>query len=197
MLETKTFKFVRNPLWPKKATLEISDTGITNKGKLTKWEDLAEVSYNVKLINGSPNYMYNYKDKNGKKTMINMVALATAKKAKKAMFEEIYIHLDRGFKEKFFVPKAKEMAEKISNGENVAVGKCQLSIKGIEIRKGLIKKEPAFISWDDVLVTPPQQGAYSIYSAQNKKTAMVISYELNKEAHMLETALKIMAGGLK
>ena len=197
MLETKSFKFVRNPIWPVKAVLEISDTGINNKGKVVKWEDIAEFSYSVKLVNGSPSYMYQYKDKNGKRNTISMVVLATGKKSKKQMFEEIYWAMDRGFKEKVVGPRAKEMAEKIGMGESFTVGKCQLSIKGIEIRKGLIKKEPAFIPWEDVVLNPPAEGAYSISSAQNKKTAMYISYETHKEARMLEGIVGVMAQGMK
>lgn len=197
MLETKTFKFVRNPLWPKKSILEISDSGINNKGKLVKWEDITEFAYHLKLINGSPNYTYTYKDQNGKRTMINMVALATAKKAKKALFEEIYWAFDAGFKEKVIAPRAQDVAAQISNGESVTIGKCILSMKGIEIRKGIIKKEPVLIAWDDVVLTPPNQGVFGISSAQNKKDYMGISYELNKEARMLEGVLQVMTRGLK
>ncbi len=197
MLETKSFKFVRNPLWPVKAVLEISDQGINNKGKLVKWEDITEFMYSVKLVNGSPSYMYNYRDKAGKKNIISMVVLATGKKSKKQMFEEIYWAMDQGFKEKVVAPRAKEMAEKIGMGESFEVGKCKLSIKGIEIRKGLIKKEPAFIPWEDVVLNPPNQGAYAISSAQNKKTAMYINYETHKEARMLEGIVGVMSGGIK
>ncbi len=197
MLETKTYKFVRNPLWPVKSTIEVSDAGISSKGNLVKWEDITEFSYLINVINGAPNYIYNYRDANGKKTIISMVALVTAKKAKKQMFEEIYHTIDQGFKEKVIAPRAKEIAAKISNGESVTLGKCILSIKGIEIRKGLVKKEPVLIPWEDVVVSPPQQGAYFISSAKDKKDSMSISYETSKDSRLLEGVLKLMAGGLK
>lgn len=187
MIETKQFKFVRNLLWPFPSTIEISENGITNKKKPVRWEDVAEVSYGINVINGAMNYVLIYRDTGGKRFPISFVVPITGSKKKKALFAEIYAALATAFHAKVVVPRAQAELEKIQSGQTVELAKCKVSKSGIEIRKGMVKKTPVFVEWNDVTLAHIEgQGGVQIASLKERKDTMLVKYLNNPESRILE-----------
>lgn len=193
MLETKEFKFVRNFLWPFKSTLEVSDAGINNKGNMVRWEEIQECRYGLTYINGAASYLVSYKNKEGKNTIISFVVPITGSKQKKILLEDVYDTLSTGFMEKIIQPRTEEALDKIKSGQTLTLAKCKVNSSGIEILKGLLKKEPTFIPWNQVdLDYPAESGGYLLSSDQDPKKGMMIVVQEQPGSRVLEQIVKTM-----
>ncbi|MEM7036373.1 MAG: hypothetical protein AAF570_05275 [Bacteroidota bacterium] len=196
MLETRNYRFVRNILWPFKSSVEISDAGINNKGKMTRWEDISEFNHHIQVINGSPSYQINYRNAEGKNTMINFVVPITAKKAKKQLCKELYAHLAQGFHEKVTEPQSDQVLADIDAGKEITIAKCKMTKDGIEIRKGKIKKTSVYVAWNDLQIDNKVDRGLGIgcLSASNPSNKMIYHYHEVKNGRILARVIEKRVG---
>ena len=165
----------------------------SNCGKKVKWEDIAEYSHGINIINGANNYQIVYKDKSGKRHMLNYVVSLLGKKEKKEMFAEIYAVTTRALTEKLLNPTVLDMNQKLQTGTTINLCKCEVTEKGITIQKGMMKKTPVFLDWEKVSMSYPEgSGNLLISSTEDAKDCMAISFLNNPEARPLDLLIKQM-----
>lgn len=189
-METKQFRFVKNMLWPVKTTIEVGPGGIKHKNDLVPWQEIDAFSYGITSINRAMNYVVVYQDKQGKGHSLNYVVSLFGSKKKKSMMAELYGMLHEGFTTHHVAPKAQELVAKIRAGETIPLQGCQVSQQGVEIQKGLVKKEKIFIPAEDVqLGSRDGSGGFDIFSAKDRKSSMFIQFQGGAESRYLLAVL--------
>lgn len=192
-MEKKTFKIIKNLLFPVKSTIEIGPEGILNKKKFVRWEDIDKFSYAINSINGAMNYIVGYTEKDGKGHAINFIVTLTGSKKKKAMFAEIYQMLHEGFTKHHIKPLSEKYFGEIQAGKEVNLAGTTLSKKGIQGKKGMLKKQDLFIPAEDIkLVHRDGSGGFDVASIQNPKEALFFTYQGGHDSRILLAILEKM-----
>ena len=195
-METREFRFIKHMLWPVKTTVAVGPEGITNKGILVRWEDIAGFSYGIHSVNRAMNYIIAYEDRNGKGHSLNYLVTVAGRKKRKQMFAELYAMLHEGFTTYCVEPRAKEVLARIQAGETVPLQGCEVSQAGVLIQQGMIRKESVFIPADRVqLSSRPGVGGFHVSSLEDKKHSMLISFQGGTESRLLLAVLNQLYPG--
>lgn len=169
-METKTFKIVKNMLFPIRSVIEIGSEGIANKGKFVAWENIKEFSCSITSVNRAMNYIIAYDDNYGKGYTLNFIVTIVGSKKKKAMFYEIFAMFHEGVITHHILPKSKQWFDKIEAGEEITLAGSNLSKKGIEVEIGMMRKEKVFIPYENIKIEHPNGiGGFRVVSSKNKK----------------------------
>ncbi len=188
MMEKKTFRFVKNFLFPFKSTLEIGPEGVTDKGKFVAWKDMSSCAYSITSINGAMNYIIHYTDKDGKLHQLNYIVGLAGSKAKKAMFAEIYQLFHQGFSEHIILPKVEAALHELSRGREVRFAGATIASNGVTVPRVMKKKDKIFIPKEEIqIIHRDGSGGFDVQSASNPKDRGFFQYATQEARELLAT----------
>lgn len=192
-MEKKTFRIVKNILWPFKSTIEIGPDGISNNGKMIKWEDMTAFSCSITSINKAMNYIIACDQKEGKGIYLNFIVAITGSKKKKRKFAEIYDMAHEGFTKHLIMPKSQNMFDEIQAGKEITVAGAMVSKNSVVVTKGMMKKEKITIPLNEIeLQHPSGTGGFRIASTQNKKDYQHFDYGGGESRYLLALLEKML-----
>lgn len=85
--------------------------------------------------------------------------------------------------------------QNLQNGAEIELAKCKLSKDGIVIRKGLIKKTPHFIKWDEIQIDFSLGGSFMLRAPDDRKAFMSFSYHETINSRVVESVVYGMTMG--
>lgn len=187
-METKTYKIVKNYLWPFPSTIEIGSDGILSKGKLISWNSIEGFSHHIIRENSGTIYSTVLVDHNKKYHNLAILAGDNATDEKKQLFAEIYSTIAKGLTEFVLVPKVKSNLKLLKSGRELILEKAVVTNKGIQVRKGMLKKETVFIPLDEIRIEHTEgAGGFKVFSSVKYKDAEFFSYEGGETRFLLAT----------
>lgn len=185
-MEKKTFRFVKNILFPFKSTVEIGPDGVTNKGKFTAWKDITACTYSITSVNGAMNYIIFYTDNHGKRHQLNYIVALTGSKSKKEMCAEIYQMFHEGFTTHLILPTVYKALHQLEQGMEVQLAGTTVTKKGITVPKGFIIKGPVFIPMEHILIEHRKgAGGFDVLSSANRKDHGFFPFESPEARELL------------
>ena len=99
----------------------------------------------------------------------------TAKKDKKETFADIYYTTVAQLEKYHIHPRATEILNEMDRGGEVTLAKAVFTKQGVEVLKGLVKKEKVFIPMDDIDVQfVDGSGGFNLISKSNSKNRQFI-----------------------
>lgn len=111
----------------------------------------------------------------GGKLQLNIVHALTAKKKKKEEFADIYYTTVSQLEKYHIHPRAAEILSELERGNKVTLAKAVFTKHGVEVLKGMVKKEKVFIPMEDVDVQfVDGSGGFQILSKSNPKKRQFI-----------------------
>ena len=187
-MEKKTFKIIKNMLFPVKTTIEMGPEGITYKGKFVAWNDIVDFSYSITSINRALNYQISYSDKNGKNYILHFMHSIAGSKKKKEIFAEIYGMFHEGVTNALILPNAKKWADDIRKGLEVTLAGAIITNKGITVPKPMRKKQTFFIPWDQIEIEHRDgSGGFDVKSNTMPKERGFFQYSIVGSRYLLAT----------
>lgn len=192
-MEQKTYRIVKNMLLPFKTTIIIDEDFLQVGKKKVNWKDVKACSCHVQSINGAMNYIVALDGVNGEKVQLNIVHNIAASKKKKDMFAEIYNTTVSQLEKHHIIPKAQDILKDIEKGNEVTLAKAVFSNKGVEILKGMMKKEKIFLPMEEVDIQfLDGSGGFDICSKNNRKTHQFIQLANPDSRYILEVMSKLV-----
>ncbi len=174
-MEQKTYSIIKNFLFPVKTKVVLDEDFIQMGKKKMNWKDVKSCSCHIMSVNKATNYIVTMEDVNRKKLQINIVHSLTAKKEKKEIFADIYDTTVEQLQKYHVQPRAQEALNNIQKGNEVTLAKAVISNKGVEILKGMVKKEKVFIPMEDAEIQfIDGSGGFNISSIENPKNRQFI-----------------------
>jgi len=186
-MEQKNFRIVKNILLPIKTNITIDEDFIQIGKKKINWRDVKACSAHIMSVNRATNYIVAMDGINGEKVQLNIVHALTAKKKKKEDFADIYNSTIAQLEKYHILPKAAEIMKDIERGNEVTLAKAVFSNKGVEVLKGLVKKEKVFIPMEDInLEFVDGSGGFNLISKSNSKDRQFIQMANPDSRYILE-----------
>ena len=174
-MEQKNYKIVKNILWPVKTPITLDEDFIQMGKKKINWKDVKACSAHIMSVNKATNYIVSMDGVNGEKLSLNIVHALTAKKSKKETFADIYYTTIAQLEKYHIHPRATEILKDMERGNEVTLAKAVFSQKGVEILKGMMKKEKVFIPMEDIDVQfIDGSGGFNLCSKANPKNRQFI-----------------------
>lgn len=174
-------------LLPFKTTIIIDEDFLQVGKKKINWKDVKACSCHIQSINGAMNYIVALDGVNGEKVQLNIVHNLAASKKKKEMFADIYNTTLSQLEKHHIIPRSQEILKEIERGDEVTLAKTVFSNKGVEILKGMMKKEKIFLPMEEVDIQfLDGSGEFDICSKNNRKTHQFIQLANPDSRYILE-----------